>query len=163
MGGYAQFLANKGEYSNTMRQSLASILAPNLRDRTIRGQSMASTFNIMNATSPTTIGDLMIESRMANAVNAELNRQLGINLPAATFNTNSYGIIRPVLGFVPKRDRLPLTPINMPSMRLMDGGDVVAQKGMTIPYPTPLKKLDRLLHFTNYNKPTKGGWLDKYN
>lgn len=27
----------------------------------------------------------------------------------------------------------------------------------------PLKKLDQLLNFTNYNKPTKGGWLDKYN
>jgi hypothetical protein len=26
----------------------------------------------------------------------------------------------------------------------------------------PLKKLDQLLNFTNYNKPTKGGWLDKY-
>lgn len=27
----------------------------------------------------------------------------------------------------------------------------------------PVKKLDQLLNFTNYNKPTKGGWLDKYN
>jgi hypothetical protein len=27
----------------------------------------------------------------------------------------------------------------------------------------PIKKLDQLLNFTNYNKPTKGGWLDKYN
>jgi len=27
----------------------------------------------------------------------------------------------------------------------------------------PLKKLDQLFNFTNYNKPTKGGWLDKYN
>jgi hypothetical protein len=26
----------------------------------------------------------------------------------------------------------------------------------------PIKKLDQLLNFTNYNKPTKGGWLDKY-
>jgi len=26
----------------------------------------------------------------------------------------------------------------------------------------PLKKLDQSLNFTNYNKPTKGGWLDKY-
>jgi hypothetical protein len=26
----------------------------------------------------------------------------------------------------------------------------------------PLKKLDQLLNFTNYNKPTTGGWLDKY-
>jgi hypothetical protein len=25
-----------------------------------------------------------------------------------------------------------------------------------------LTKLDQLLNFTNYNKPTKGGWLDKY-
>jgi hypothetical protein len=25
-----------------------------------------------------------------------------------------------------------------------------------------LVKLDQLLNFTNYNKPTKGGWLDKY-
>ena len=27
----------------------------------------------------------------------------------------------------------------------------------------PIKKLDQSLNFTNYNKPTKGGWLDKYN
>jgi hypothetical protein len=27
----------------------------------------------------------------------------------------------------------------------------------------PVKKLDQSLNFTNYNKPTKGGWLDKYN
>ena len=26
-----------------------------------------------------------------------------------------------------------------------------------------LTKLDQLTNFTNYNKPTKGGWLDKYN
>jgi len=26
----------------------------------------------------------------------------------------------------------------------------------------PIEKLDQLLNFTNYNKPTKGGWLDKY-
>lgn len=26
----------------------------------------------------------------------------------------------------------------------------------------PIKKLDQLLNFTNYNKPTRGGWLDKY-
>ena len=25
----------------------------------------------------------------------------------------------------------------------------------------PIEKLDQLLNFTNYNKPTKGGWLDK--
>jgi hypothetical protein len=26
----------------------------------------------------------------------------------------------------------------------------------------PIEKLDQLTNFTNYNKPTKGGWLDKY-
>jgi hypothetical protein len=26
----------------------------------------------------------------------------------------------------------------------------------------PIKKLDQLLNFTNYNKPSKGGWLSKY-
>jgi len=26
----------------------------------------------------------------------------------------------------------------------------------------PIEKLNQLLNFTNYNKPTKGGWLDKY-
>jgi hypothetical protein len=26
----------------------------------------------------------------------------------------------------------------------------------------PIEKLDQLLNFTNYNKPTKGGWLDRY-
>lgn len=41
----------------------------------------------------------------------------------------------------------------------------VAKKGISVNKADaqPLKKLDQLLNFTNYNKPTKGGWLDKYN
>jgi hypothetical protein len=41
----------------------------------------------------------------------------------------------------------------------------VAKKGISVNNADaqPLKKLDQLLNFTNYNKPTKGGWLDKYN
>lgn len=41
----------------------------------------------------------------------------------------------------------------------------VAKKGISVNNADaqPIKKLDQLLNFTNYNKPTKGGWLDKYN
>lgn len=41
----------------------------------------------------------------------------------------------------------------------------VAKKGISVNNADaqPLKKLDQLFNFTNYNKPTKGGWLDKYN
>jgi hypothetical protein len=41
----------------------------------------------------------------------------------------------------------------------------VAKKGISVNNADaqPVKKLDQLLNFTNYNKPTKGGWLDKYN
>ena len=41
----------------------------------------------------------------------------------------------------------------------------MAKKGISVNNADaqPLKKLDQLLNFTNYNKPTKGGWLDKYN
>jgi len=40
----------------------------------------------------------------------------------------------------------------------------MAKKGISVNNADaqPLKKLDQLLNFTNYNKPTKGGWLDKY-
>jgi hypothetical protein len=41
----------------------------------------------------------------------------------------------------------------------------VAKKGISVNNADaqPIEKLDQLLNFTNYNKPTKGGWLDKYN
>lgn len=39
----------------------------------------------------------------------------------------------------------------------------VAKNGINQVDAQPVKKLDQLLNFTNYNKPTKGGWLDKYN
>ena len=40
----------------------------------------------------------------------------------------------------------------------------VAKKGISVNNADaqPIKKLDQLLNFTNYNKPTKGGWLSKY-
>ena len=51
----------------------------------------------------------------------------------------------------------------------------IAQSGKTLPNrkkqrnggvnnadAQPIEKLDQLLNFTNYNKPTKGGWLDKW-
>lgn len=39
-----------------------------------------------------------------------------------------------------------------------DGGVVKAKEGASL----QLDKLDQLTNFTNYNKPTRGGWLDKY-
>jgi hypothetical protein len=46
-----------------------------------------------------------------------------------------------------------------------EGNIVQAKDGVSVNNADaqPLKKLDQLLNFTNYNKPTKGGWLDKYN
>jgi hypothetical protein len=40
----------------------------------------------------------------------------------------------------------------------------VAQKGISVNKADeyPIEKLDQSLNFTNYNKPTKGGWLDRY-
>jgi hypothetical protein len=40
----------------------------------------------------------------------------------------------------------------------------MAKSGMSVNNADaqPIKKLDQLLNFTNYNKPTKGGWLDKW-
>jgi hypothetical protein len=40
----------------------------------------------------------------------------------------------------------------------------VAKRGVSVNNADaqPIKKLDQLLNFTNYNKPTTGGWLDKY-
>ena len=75
--------------------------------------------------------------------------------------------------------------VDQPLMGISDTGDVqymepgedyefegeyvteypVAKKGISVNNADaqPNKKLDQLLNFTNYNKPTKGGWLDKYN
>ena len=39
----------------------------------------------------------------------------------------------------------------------------VARNGINQADAHPKQKLDQLLNFTNYNKPAKGGWLDKYN
>lgn len=40
----------------------------------------------------------------------------------------------------------------------------IAKSGMSVNNADaqPIEKLDQLLNFTNYNKPTKGGWLEKY-
>ena len=40
----------------------------------------------------------------------------------------------------------------------------MAKSGMSVNNADaqPIEKLDQLLNFTNYNKPTKGRWLDKY-
>lgn len=38
----------------------------------------------------------------------------------------------------------------------------VARNGINQADAQPIKKLDQSLNFTNYNKPTKGGWLNKY-
>lgn len=39
-----------------------------------------------------------------------------------------------------------------------NGGVIKAEKGASV----ELTKLDQLTNFTNYNKPTRGGWLNKY-
>lgn len=76
------------------------------------------------------------------------------------------GVPYPVLGIGADGQRIMMEP----------GEDYRFNKGPVTEFPMakggmsvnnvdaqPLKKLDQLLNFTNYNKPTKGGWLDKYN
>ena len=76
------------------------------------------------------------------------------------------GVPYPVLGIGADGQRIMMEP----------GEDYRFNKGPVTEFPMakggmsvnnvdaqPLKKLDQLTNFTNYNKPTKGGWLDKYN
>ena len=75
--------------------------------------------------------------------------------------------------------------VNQPLIGVSDAGDVqymepgkdykfkgkkvkeypIGKKGISVNKAdeNPNQKLDQLLNFTNYNKPTNGGWLDKYN
>ena len=68
-------------------------------------------------------------------------------------------------------------PSKGPHRNQVDVTDASAQNGMEMKYyqegldwrpktisknGSELTKLDQLTNFTNYNKPTKGGWLDKY-
>lgn len=75
------------------------------------------------------------------------------------------GVPYPVLGIGADGQRIMMEP----------GEDYRFNKGPVTEFPMakggmsvnnvdaqPLKKLDQLTNFTNYNKPTKGGWLDKY-
>ena len=74
--------------------------------------------------------------------------------------------------------------VNQPLLGVSDEGDIqymepgkdykfkgkkvkeypVGRKGVSVNQAdqNPTQKLDQLLNFTNYNKPTNGGWLDKY-
>lgn len=72
-------------------------------------------------------------------------------------NITMRGVNYPVLGISDKGDA-----------KLMKPGKNYKFKGKkVIEYPmakngAELTKLDQLTNFTNYNKPTRGGWLDKY-
>jgi hypothetical protein len=163
---------------------------------------------------PRVIQNLMIETRMANATNAELNRQLGTNIPTSIVDRFGRSIQRPAIGFIPKSgslmdggdvvkddmgywnpnnwgkvveidsNEITMKGVDQPLLGVSDTGDVkkmkpgknykfkgtkvreypVAKGGVSVNNADaqPLKKLDQSLNFTNYNKPTKGGWLDKY-
>jgi hypothetical protein len=75
------------------------------------------------------------------------------------------GVNYPVLGIGADGEQMMMQP----------GEDYKFNKGPVTEYPMmksggninnldaqPIEKLDQLTNFTNYNKPTKGGWLDKY-
>ena len=221
-GGITSLGSAKKTYSENIQDFLTNRLATGLNDAEKR---LVKTER--QPLDPRVIQNLMIESRMANATNAELNRQLGTNIPTSIVDRYGRSVQRPSIGFVPKNGGPELTPVYQSVYRLMDGGDVVkddmgywnpnnwgkvveidsndiTMKGVNQPligisdtgdtqymehgknykfkgkkvkeYPVakggvsvnnadaqPLKKLDQSLNFTNYNKPTKGGWLDKYN
>jgi hypothetical protein len=100
--------------------------------------------------------------------------------PMGYWNPDNWG--NPVI--IPSTD-ITMEGVDVPLIGISDTGDVqymepgedyefdgeyvteypVAKKGISVNNADaqPLKKLDQLLNFTNYNKPTKGGWLDKYN
>ena len=100
--------------------------------------------------------------------------------PMGYWNPENWG--NPVI--IPSTD-ITMEGVDQPLIGISDTGDVqymypgedyefdgeyvteypVAKKGISVNNADaqPVKKLDQLLNFTNYNKPTKGGWLDKYN
>lgn len=100
--------------------------------------------------------------------------------PMGYWNPENWG--NPVI--IPSTD-ITMEGVDQPLIGISDTGDVqymepgedyefdgeyvteypVARKGISVNEADaqPIKKLDQLLNFTNYNKPTKGGWLDKYN
>jgi hypothetical protein len=80
-------------------------------------------------------------------------------------NITMQGVPYPVLGIGADGEQMMMQP----------GEDYKFNKGPVTEYPMmksggninnldaqPIEKLDQLTNFTNYNKPTKGGWLDKY-
>ena len=100
--------------------------------------------------------------------------------PDGYWNPENWG--NPVI--IPSTD-ITMEGVDQPLIGISDTGDVqymepgedyefegeyvteypVAKKGISVNMAdqNPNQKLDQLLNFTNYNKPTKGGWLDKYN
>jgi len=99
--------------------------------------------------------------------------------PEGYWNPENWG--RPVI--IPS-NIITMEGVDQPLIGISDTGDVqymepgedyefdgdyvteypVAKEGISVNNADaqPNKKLDQLLNFTNYNKPTKGGWLDKY-
>jgi len=99
--------------------------------------------------------------------------------PEGYWNPENWG--NPVI--IPSTD-ITMEGVDQPLIGISDTGDVqymepgedytfdgdyvteypVAKKGISVNNADaqPIKKLDQSLNFTNYNKPTKGGWLDKY-
>lgn len=75
-----------------------------------------------------------------------------------------------VVGFVDKKgDTTYIKPEDYERMGVPKYGRDFIQKKMknggvsvNMADQYPIEKLDQSLNFTNYNKPTKGGWLDKY-
>jgi hypothetical protein len=94
---------------------------------------------------------------------------------------NPENVGNPVI--IPSND-ITMEGVDQPLLGISDTGDVqymmpgedyefdgeyvteypVAKKGISVNNADaqPIEKLDQSLNFTNYNKPTKGGWLNKY-
>lgn len=99
--------------------------------------------------------------------------------PDGYWNSDNWG--NPVI--IPSTD-ITMEGVNQPLIGISDEGDIqymepgenydfegnyvteypIAKKGISVNMADqyPIEKLDQSLNFTNYNKPTKGGWLDKY-
>ena len=98
MGGISHWGSKRGIYAKSMQGDLGRKFLKDIPyDDRVR-------FSISRESiDPRTMNNLMIETRLANATNAELNRMLGTNIPTSVVSPLGQQIERPLIGFLPKQ------------------------------------------------------------
>lgn len=98
MGGISHWGSKRGIYAKSMQGDLGRKFLKDIPyDDRVR-------FNIgRESIDPRTMNNLMIDTRLANATNAELNRMLGTNIPTSVVSPMGQNIERPLIGFLPKQ------------------------------------------------------------